>query len=77
MKKKMLTADKYIDCCCNPWNEYGEQTSSLIGLLHSTSCYICGLHFTTQSNEQWSTFPALLQQGMFVLSAPAKLYFPK
>ena len=24
----MLTADKYIDCCCNPRSEYGEQTSS-------------------------------------------------
>ena len=28
MERKMLTADKYIDCCCNPRSEYGEQTSS-------------------------------------------------
>ena len=28
MERKMLTADKYIDCCCNPRIEYGEQTSS-------------------------------------------------
>ena len=28
MERKMLTADKYIDCCCYPRSEYGEQTSS-------------------------------------------------
>ena len=28
MERKMLAADKYIDCCCNPRSEYGEQTSS-------------------------------------------------
>ena len=55
----MLTAHKYIDCCCNPSNKYWEQTIS------SNVCYvplrvkgICfRFHFATQSNQQWSTFP--------------------
>ena len=56
MERKTLAVDKYIDCCCNPRNEFGEQTSSN-GFLHSTSFYnCCCLHFATQSNEQLSTF---------------------
>ena len=58
MERKMLTADKYIDCCCNPRSEYGEQTSSTNVCCIPLRVIFVVVFFAAQFNEQWSTFPA-------------------
>ena len=58
MERKMLTADKYIDCCCNPRSEYGEQTSSTNVCCIPLRVIFVVVFFAAQSNEQWSAFPA-------------------
>ena len=58
MERKMLTADKYIDCCCNPRSEYGEQTSSTNVCCIPLRVIFVVVFFAARSNEQWSAFPA-------------------
>ena len=36
MERRMLTAEKYIDCCCNPPSEDGEHPSS-------SDVFVCAL----------------------------------
>ena len=42
MERKMLTAEKEIDCCCcNPTKKEGEHRNTLCLRLCSTLCIIC------------------------------------
>ena len=65
MERKMLTADKYIDCCCNPRSEYGEQTSSTNVCCTPLRVIFVVVFFAAQSNEQWSTFSANCSKKCF------------
>ena len=75
----MLTAHKYIDCCCNPSNKYWEQTiSSNVCFVPLRVIFVFVFILQRSLINSGLLFPALIELGMFVLSAKlAKLYLPK